>query len=143
MRELLNAPGARPRGRNTCLLSLRGVSRTFGGIKALDMVDLCLRTGDIHGLIGPNGAGKTTLFDIITGFTRKDSGECIFDGAALGNDPARAVRLGIARTFQNLRLFASASVADNVITGMHRTTRDGLMSALWRGAAHQIGRAHV
>lgn len=140
-RELLNAPGFPFVMRNSCLLSLRGVGRRFGGIRALDGVDLCVQQGHIHGLIGPNGAGKTTLFDIVTGITRADTGYCAFDGTPLSGDPAQAVRLGIARTFQNIRLFASASAADNVITGMHRNTRSGLLSALWRGVTFQAEEA--
>lgn len=142
MRELLNAPSAHPSGRNSCLLSVRKIGRKFGGIKALDGVDLCLQHGHIHGLIGPNGAGKTTLFDIVTGLTRADAGCCTLDGVPLSGDPGQAVRLGIARTFQNIRLFASASAADNVITGMHRNTRSGLLSALWRGVTFQAEEAH-
>ena len=100
-----------------------------------------MRAGEIHALIGPNGAGKTTLFDIITGLTRADTGRCVFDGTVLDGDPVQAVRLGIARTFQNIRLFASASAADNVATGMHRATRGGLLAALWRGTAFRAEEA--
>jgi branched-chain amino acid transport system ATP-binding protein len=102
------------------LLSVEEVTRRFGGIVALDGVSFEADEGEIVGLIGPNGAGKTTAFNVITGLYRPDSGRVVFDGRDLvGTRPHRIVRLGIARTFQNVALFPSMSVLDNVRIGAH------------------------
>jgi branched-chain amino acid transport system ATP-binding protein len=102
------------------LLSVRNVSRRFGGIVALDGVSLDVDAGRIAGLIGPNGAGKTTLFNLVTRLDRPDSGEILVDGETLLRTPAhRVVRRGIARTFQNVELFRSMSVLENVLVGRH------------------------
>jgi branched-chain amino acid transport system ATP-binding protein len=106
------------------LLSAEHVTRRFGGIVALDDVSLALEEGTIGGLIGPNGAGKTTLFNVITRLYRADSGRVLFDGHDLTRrKPHRIARLGIARTFQNVVLFAPLSVLDNVLVGTHAHTR--------------------
>ena len=106
------------------LLSIRDVTRRFGGIVAIDEVSLEVERGQIVGLIGPNGAGKTTLFNVITRLYRPDSGELEFDGKSLlRTPPHRVVRRGIARTFQNVELFKSMSVLDNVLVGAHTSTR--------------------
>jgi branched-chain amino acid transport system ATP-binding protein len=106
------------------LLSIRDVTRRFGGIVAIDEVSLDVERGQIVGLIGPNGAGKTTLFNVITRLYKPDSGELEFDGKSLlRTPPHRVVRRGIARTFQNVELFRSMSVLDNVLVGAHRSTR--------------------
>ena len=106
------------------LLSIRDVTRRFGGIVAIDDVSLDVERGQIVGLIGPNGAGKTTLFNVITRLYKPDSGELEFDGKSLlRTPPHRVVRRGIARTFQNVELFRSMSVLDNVLVGAHRSTR--------------------
>jgi branched-chain amino acid transport system ATP-binding protein len=100
------------------LLELENVTRRFGGVVALDGVSLDAREGEIVGLIGPNGAGKTTAFNVITGLYRPDSGRVAFDGRdLLRTRRHRMVRLGIARTFQNVELFRSLSVLDNVRIG--------------------------
>src|SRR5205085_2486507 len=102
------------------LLSLQNVSLRFGGIVALDDVSLETREGSIFGLIGPNGAGKTTAFNVITRLYRVDSGDVVFDGKSLLHTPAsRVVRLGIARTFQNVELFPTMTVLENVLVGVH------------------------
>jgi branched-chain amino acid transport system ATP-binding protein len=102
------------------LLSVEDVTRRFGGIVALDGVSFEADEGEIVGLIGPNGAGKTTAFNVITGLYRPDSGRVVFDRRDLvGTRPHRIVRLGIARTFQNVALFPSMSVVDNVRIGAH------------------------
>jgi branched-chain amino acid transport system ATP-binding protein len=102
------------------LLSVEDVTRRFGGIVALDGVSFDADEGEIVGLIGPNGAGKTTAFNVITGLYRPDSGRVVFDGEdVLGTRPHRIVRLGISRTFQNVALFPSMSVLDNVRVGAH------------------------
>jgi branched-chain amino acid transport system ATP-binding protein len=102
------------------LLSVRDVTRRFGGIVALDRVSFDVDEGQIVGLIGPNGAGKTTAFNVITRLYRPDEGELEFAGESLLHTPAyRIVRRGIARTFQNIQLFRSMSVLDNVLVGAH------------------------
>jgi len=106
------------------LLSIRDVTRRFGGIVAIDEVSLDVERGQIVGLIGPNGAGKTTLFNVITRLYKPDSGELEFDGKSLlRTPPHRVVRRGIARTFQNVELFKTMSVLDNVLVGAHTSTR--------------------
>ena len=106
------------------LLSIRDVTRRFGGIVAIDVVSLDVERGQIVGLIGPNGAGKTTLFNVITRLYKPDSGELEFDGKSLlRTPPYRVVRRGIARTFQNVELFKTMSVLDNVLVGAHTSTR--------------------
>ena len=106
------------------LLSVRDVTRRFGGIVALDRVSFDVDEGQIVGLIGPNGAGKTTAFNVITRLYRPDEGELEFAGASLlRTPPYRIVRKGIARTFQNIQLFRTMSVLENVLIGSH--TRRG------------------
>src|SRR5579883_1469367 len=100
------------------LLEVRDVTRRFGGIVAIDDVSLDVDQGRIVGLIGPNGAGKTTLFNLITRLYRPDSGTLDFDGRTLLHTPPhRIVRRGIARTFQNVELFPTMTVLDNVLVG--------------------------
>jgi branched-chain amino acid transport system ATP-binding protein len=102
------------------LLELRGISKRFGGLQALNRVDLTLEDGMIAALIGPNGAGKTTLFHILTGIYRPDEGEIRFIGKSLvGLKPDRITSAGISRTFQNIRLFARMTVLENILVGMH------------------------
>ena len=128
------------------LLSVQDVTRRFGGVVALDGVSFDVPAGEIVGLIGPNGAGKTTAFNVITRLYRADSGDVVFDGATLLKTPAnRIVRRGIARTFQNVALWPSMSVVDNVRLGAHgrrgdRTADDlleyvGLTEVAYRPAA--------
>jgi branched-chain amino acid transport system ATP-binding protein len=106
------------------LLSIRRITRRFGGIVAIDEVSLEVEQGQIVGLIGPNGAGKTTLFNVITRLYRPDSGELDFDDRSLlRTPPHRIVRRGIARTFQNVELFRTMTVLDNVLVGAHTRTR--------------------
>jgi len=106
------------------LLSVRNVTRRFGGIVAIDSVSLDVEPGQIVGLIGPNGAGKTTLFNVITRLYRPDAGELDFAGRTLlRTPPHRIVRRGIARTFQNVELFRTMTVLDNVLVGAHTRSR--------------------
>jgi branched-chain amino acid transport system ATP-binding protein len=106
------------------LLSVERVTRSFGAIIALDNVSLALDKGTMTGLIGPNGAGKTTLFNVITRLYRPDSGSVVFDGRDLVRvRPHRIVRLGIARTFQNVVLFPTMTVLENVLVGAHTRMR--------------------
>ncbi len=107
------------------LLEVRNVTRRFGGIVALDEVSFDVDEGEIVGLIGPNGAGKTTAFNVITRLYPPNSGELLFEGESLlGTPPHGVVRRGIARTFQNLELFKSMTVRENVLVGAH-TRRGG------------------
>jgi len=102
------------------LLRLTAVSRRFGGLKVLQEVTLAIPRGGIFGLIGPNGAGKTTVFNLVTGLLAPSGGAIEFDGRPLaGLAPHRITRLGIARTFQNIRLFREMSLLDNVVVGLH------------------------
>src|SRR3954469_9159181 len=106
------------------LLSLQEASLRFGGIVALDAVSFDVQPHTIFGLIGPNGAGKTTAFNVITRLYRLDSGDVVFDGKSLLHTaPSRVVRLGIARTFQNVELFPTMSVLENVLVGAHTVSR--------------------
>jgi len=106
------------------LLETRNLGVRFGGLQALEAVDLEVRQGEIFGLLGPNGAGKTTLFNLISGVTAASAGEVLWRGGRIdGLDPNRIARLGIARTFQNLRLFSSLNCRDNVLVGLHRQAR--------------------
>ena len=117
------------------LLEAREVSKRFGGIEALSAISLSIARGEIYGLIGPNGAGKTTFFNVLTGVYRADGGRFTFDGAPLRvGAPHEVAAAGIARTFQNIRLFANMSVLENVMVGRHVRTRAGVLGAILRGA---------
>jgi branched-chain amino acid transport system ATP-binding protein len=106
------------------LLSLEHASLHFGGIVALDDVSLDVQEGSVTGLIGPNGAGKTTAFNVITRLYRVDSGDVLFDGhSLLHTPPSRVIKLGIARTFQNVELFPTMTVLENVLVGAHTVSR--------------------
>jgi branched-chain amino acid transport system ATP-binding protein len=125
-----------PPAGNTALLVARALSKRFGGLTALAEVALTVMRGEIFGLIGPNGAGKTTLFNVLTGLYPPDEGECVFEGEPLtGMKPYRIAARGIARTFQNTRLFANMSALENVMVGRHVRTRAGVAGAVLRGAA--------
>lgn len=118
------------------LLELQGVSKHFGGLAALSGVSLQLKRGEIFGLIGPNGAGKTTLFNVITGLYRRDSGRFLFNGRPYEHcQPHILAAAGIARTFQNIRLFANMTALENVMVGRHLRTRAGIWGALSRNRA--------
>jgi branched-chain amino acid transport system ATP-binding protein len=106
------------------LLSLRGLTRRFGGLTAVDAIDLDLRESELVSIIGPNGAGKTTLFNLVTGLDRADAGELRLDGRAItGLSPETLAAKGIARTFQLGRVFGNLSVMDNVLIGAHTRLR--------------------
>jgi branched-chain amino acid transport system ATP-binding protein len=115
------------------LLDLRGVSKSFGGLRVLDGVDLTVEAGAVHALIGPNGSGKTTLLNCVSGILAADAGGIRLRDVALDDlAPHRRTRLGLARTFQNVRLFAGLSVLDNVLVGRHCRTHAGLFRAWTR-----------
>ncbi len=113
------------------ILEIKNVSQEFGGLLALDRVNVEVKKGEVFGLIGPNGAGKTTLFNLITGIYRPTSGDIFFKGRPIGGfRPHRIAEVGIGRTFQNIRLFKKLSALDNVLVGMHSVSRAGFVSAL-------------
>lgn len=117
----------------TPLLTLSNVSKRFGGLTAVDDVSISIRQGEIYGLIGPNGAGKTTCFNLITGLYRADSGEFRLQERRYKPQAIdKVAQAGIARTFQNLRLFNEMSVLENVMVGCHLRTRNGLWAAISR-----------
>ncbi len=112
------------------LLSVRGITRRFGGLTAVDRVSFDVHEGTIHAVIGPNGAGKSTAFNLMTGFDRPDAGTVAFDGTIItGMRPHRIVRRGVVRTFQNTMLFDEMTALDNVLVGMHVRTRTGFGGA--------------
>jgi branched-chain amino acid transport system ATP-binding protein len=128
----------------TALLAVHSVSKRFGGLAALAEVSLSVHRGEIFGLIGPNGAGKTTLFNVLAGLSRPDTGEFTFDGVRLaGAKPHRVVECGIARTFQNIRLFANMSALENVMVGRHARTRAGVLGAVLRDRATRAEEAAI
>jgi branched-chain amino acid transport system ATP-binding protein len=126
------------------LLAAERISKRFGGLTALDAVSLSVMRGEIFGLIGPNGAGKTTLFNVLTGLYEPDEGELTFDGMRLnGMKPYHIAECGIARTFQNIRLFANMSALENVMVGCHVRTRSGVIGAVFRTAATRAEEAAI
>jgi len=115
------------------LLDLQQCSVRFGGLTAVSAFDLQISADDLIGLIGPNGAGKTTVFNVVTGVYRPTAGAITFESASIsGLKPSAIARRGIARTFQNIRLFPTLSVFDNVRAGFNLHLRHGLAHALWR-----------
>jgi len=113
------------------LLSVRGLSKRFGGIHAVDDVSFDVPQGAIMALIGPNGAGKTTLFHLVSGFLPPDRGSVVFDGAdVLGLMPHQIAARGMARTFQQIRLFPKMSVLENILVGRHLHSRGGFLACM-------------
>jgi len=118
------------------LLEIQDCTVQFGGLKAVAELNLAIRKRELVGLIGPNGAGKTTVFNLITGVYQPTAGDIWFDGkSVVGRRPYQITARGIARTFQNIRLFASLSVFDNVRAACNLHLRHGVSHALWRGSA--------
>jgi branched-chain amino acid transport system ATP-binding protein len=128
----------------SALLEARDISKRFGGVQALDGISFSIERGAIYGLIGPNGAGKTTLFNTLTGIYPTDGGAYVFDGKPLaGLAPDRVAAAGIARTFQNIRLFANLSALENVMIGRHVRTRAGVIGAVLRGPRTRAEEASI
>lgn len=130
------------------LLEITSISKSFGGVKAVDNVTLSVAKGQIFSVIGPNGAGKTTLFNILTGVYKPDSGSTLLDGKKIsGLKPERIVRQGVARTFQNIRLFGAMTTFENVLVGNHIHVRYSYADALLRTPrfyrAEKQGKARV
>ena len=120
------------------LLEISNLSVVFGGLKALCDFDLTLDQGELVGLIGPNGAGKTTTFNIVTGVYRPAAGSVRLDGRSIvGFKPFQINHRGIARTFQNIRLFAGLTVLDNVLVGFNQSLRHGFVGTVLRTPRHQ------
>lgn len=117
----------------TTVLDATGVTMRFGGLTAVRSVDLQVSSGEIVGLIGPNGAGKTTFFNCLTGLYVPTEGRVSYKGTVLPPKPHLVTQAGIARTFQNIRLFSNMTVLENVLVGRHTRTKEGLWSALLRG----------
>ena len=114
------------------LLTVGGVSKHFGGIKALTNVSFTVNAGEIFGVIGPNGAGKTTLFNALTGLYQPDTGSIDLDGVPIyRRKPHEILQAGFARTFQNIRLFHNMTALENVMVGRHTRTKAGVLSAIF------------
>lgn len=117
--------------RGPVILEVRDLAVSFGGIKAVDGLSFSVHEGEIVSVIGPNGAGKTSAFNCISGFYRPNAGSVVFDGEAITRrKPSRITQLGMARTFQNVRLFKEMTVLDNVKTGMHSRLRQNVFDAM-------------
>ena len=120
------------------LLNLSGVTKTFGGLVAVNDVSFSVEQGSVMGIIGPNGAGKTTVFNLITGHYTPDRGEILFRGQSLvGRKPHCIVDMGIARTFQSIRLFPSLPVLENVLAGRHCRMSSGMLASMFRTPAQR------
>jgi branched-chain amino acid transport system ATP-binding protein len=125
----------------TPILEARGVIMRFGGLTAVRNVDLTVASGEIVGLIGPNGAGKTTFFNCLTGLYVPTEGTVTYKGTVLPPKPHLVTSAGIARTFQNIRLFSNMTVLENVLVGRHTRTKEGLFAALVRGPRYHKAEA--
>ncbi len=126
------------------MLEARNISKRFGGVAALKEVSLTIRSGEIYGLIGPNGAGKTTFFNVLTGLYQRDSGDVLFLDQALDlSSPNRVAAVGIARTFQNIRLFGNMTALENVMVGRHVRTHAGVFGAILRTARQRAEEATI
>jgi branched-chain amino acid transport system ATP-binding protein len=120
------------------VLRTQEVSVHFGGLKAVEKIDMSVEKGTIHGIIGPNGAGKTTLFNALTGFQKLTGGKIFFrDRDVTGLPPQKIASMGMSRTFQNIKLFCALSVLDNVRTGFHAKLKTGLFDALFHTAVYK------
>ena len=126
------------------LLNISGVNKRFGGLQALTNVGLTIKEGQIYGLIGPNGAGKTTFFNVITGLYQPDSGTFELAGKAYSpSSPHAVAKAGIARTFQNIRLFGEMTALENVMVGRHVRTHQSVFGAVFRHKAARIEEAAI
>ncbi len=121
------------------LLEVRNLTKTFGGLTAVNQLDFEVNEGEILGMIGPNGAGKTTVFNLISGIYPPDEGEIRLNGQSLlGLRPHSITELGIGRTFQTIRLFRNLTVIENVMAGRHCRTRAGLLGAIFQPRSQQL-----
>ena len=125
-------------------LVVEQVTKQFGGLMALSNVNFSVNPREILGVIGPNGAGKTTLFNLITGVLPPTSGKILYNnGSLIGLKPHKITEIGIARTFQNIRLFGDLTALDNVLVGAHCRTRSSLWQGVWHTAAQQKEEEHT
>ena len=128
----------------TDVLKVAGVSKRFGGLQALSDVGITIQAGQVYGLIGPNGAGKTTFFNVLTGLYTPDSGTFELGGSTYKPSAVHEVaRAGIARTFQNIRLFAEMTALENVMVGRHVRTHSGLLGAVFRTGGFKAEEAAI
>ncbi|WP_290917985.1 ABC transporter ATP-binding protein [Halodesulfovibrio sp.] len=126
------------------LVELKNLTKTFGGLLAVNDVSFNVEEGSIVGLIGPNGAGKTTVFNLITGNYIPDTGEAVFNGKnVVGMQTHRIVNLGIARTFQTIRLFKSLNALENVLSGCHCRMKSGVFASMFRTRKQRAEEKHV
>ncbi len=129
---------------DTSVLNVQGVSKRFGGLQALSEVGITIQPGQVYGLIGPNGAGKTTFFNVITGLYSPDSGTFELGGTPYKPSAVHEVaEQGIARTFQNIRLFPEMTALENVMVGRHVRTKSGLVGAIFRTASFKAEEAAI
>ncbi|MEI7778669.1 MAG: ABC transporter ATP-binding protein [Actinomycetes bacterium] len=119
------------------ILQANNIEMRFGGLIAVNGVSLTVSPGEIVGLIGPNGAGKTTFFNCLTGMYRPTAGGVIFEGKPLSSRPHLVTKAGVARTFQNIRLFPNMTALENVMVGRHTQTRAGVLTAIMRGPRYR------
>jgi len=129
---------------STAVLQVKGVSKRFGGLQALSDVGITILPGQVYGLIGPNGAGKTTFFNVLTGLYTPDSGSFELGGQTYKPEAVHQVaKAGIARTFQNIRLFAEMTALENVMVGRHVRTHSGLFGAVFRTGGFKAEEAAI
>ena len=120
------------------LLEMKDVVKQFGGLTAVSNMSFHVDEGEIYGVIGPNGAGKTTIFNLITGVYQVTEGDVIFNGQSIeGKKPYQIINLGIARTFQNIRLFTGKTVLENILVGVHDRMKSGLLASIIHTASQQ------
>ena len=120
------------------LLEMKDVVKQFGGLTAVSNMSFSVEKGEIFGVIGPNGAGKTTIFNLITGVYQVTEGDVIFNGQSIeGKKPYQIINLGIARTFQNIRLFTGMTVLENILVGVHDRMKSGLLASIIHTASQQ------
>jgi branched-chain amino acid transport system ATP-binding protein len=129
---------------SNAVLKVQGVSKRFGGLQALSDVSITIQQGQVYGLIGPNGAGKTTFFNVLTGLYTPDSGTFELGGSPYKPEAVHLVaKAGIARTFQNIRLFAEMTALENVMVGRHVRTHSGLLGAVFRTGGFKAEEAAI
>lgn len=120
------------------LLEMKDVVKQFGGLTAVSNMSFHVDEGEIYGIIGPNGAGKTTIFNLITGVYQVTEGDVTFNGQSIeGKKPYQIINLGIARTFQNIRLFTGMTVLENILVGVHDRMKSGLLASIIHTASQQ------
>lgn len=126
------------------MLRIENISKTFGGLTALQQVSCAVAPGDIFGIIGPNGAGKTTLFNIVTGIYSPTSGRVFYEGKDItGSPPEKLARLGMVRTFQGIELFGQMTVLENVMVGRHTKSCSGIIASVFKLRQHRREEKHI